>query len=1214
MRYAGNNTNLARTAALTATNALASDAIYRTDTAAKAGGGQVVVSGPYTGAADTDIDIEIASLAGSTPQVSDPAFSGVGNGTLTDLAVAGLAAQTITITLEDLGTETRKAYAPFQGVTLRAKAAGAGGNAITISIDQSGLSLAATDFATQEDVQAGTNEYEGTHWDISALGEMTLTPDGKIPTTAPRVVFGGDPQVYLAFRKYRDGRYVYGFSPSPVRDVARGTRVFKVTGTRTLAIRDGVGAPEVFTGCGSLYQTLAAIRDGSALVGIDGLVVNDRLPGGQAAVDLSVWTASYVQSVSPDGSYSCLKANLVVTPAATAPTEQLKLQCIDASVTGREVWRAEGDVTGRLPNATTGQAFASGPYAFTIPLPEIDEGGSTNTTGQIGFSYQPIARGDDERLPKVRAFLPRIGAAARNGVYEFTWTKRPPEDCAEDGQVVGGPNPDCLGVNPPGDETVTDASRKIRLQRLTAAVRQYVDANTAPGGEVTVTDVAAIKKGAAILRDILVRMQAGTLAYPAWEASTAYPIDDVVEPTAANGYRYAVTTAGTSSGTEPATWTTTIGGTVTDGGVTWTNVGKSPYGMWDDMLATWMNEAAMLSGLGPSVTAATWSTMATAAAIDGSIVVGSYAKPSTSNGCIYRALTAATGQGWATFGDAEPVWPTYANGSPSDRTVTADTPDGSGIYRTNWILAYCYWQARATVALGTIARPGNGHSYKVTTAGATGTSEPTWPTTAGGTVSDGTATWTEVATTDLIAAPDDLYFERYTAAGNDVLAAAGLDANFDGASTNGDGCWQDPGDGGFWESTDGYLPAFNNLYWHSSRQYLDEDGNPYNQSTYEFGLGFQVGCEELLKYGDKCYVEISGVVGGSTGQGYQAGDTFNVGVQNAVPVPFGGGQAGDDTLTWSVVLGSGGRIDDYTLITTALAPYAWTDGSATLDFAITPGGIPFALGDRFVAEIEGGQFKWRRDGGSWSSNIDIGTTALADGLSAVFAGGVAPSWKVGDRWTYRAESTYGAVQLRTPLDGECEWSGSTVIEIAGGAINGVGLYRHRIPEGATITLTGSDDGFSTTPLSVTIPWRRDNIWQGAVANHAAYRISVNTSGALRWLYVGTGTKLQLSNGAYEVGRMVKRLRLASAIAPSGLGATVTHEALPSTATDALLALLEHAVELNDSLLGIIPNDAQPETGLARYESDTVEVADLRDFQPTDIGKLWQSVSLALAAA
>lgn len=58
-----------------------------------------------------------------------------------------------------------------------------------------------------------------------------------------------------------------------------------------------------------------------------------------------------------------------------------------------------------------------------------------------------------------------------------------------------------------------------------------------------------------------------------WLASTAYVLDDSVIPTTPNGYRYVVTTAGTSSASEP-TWGTVLGGTTTDGTVTWTLVAE----------------------------------------------------------------------------------------------------------------------------------------------------------------------------------------------------------------------------------------------------------------------------------------------------------------------------------------------------------------------------------------------------------------------------------------------------------------------------------------------------------------------------------------------------------------------------------------------------------------------------------------------------------------
>jgi hypothetical protein len=55
--------------------------------------------------------------------------------------------------------------------------------------------------------------------------------------------------------------------------------------------------------------------------------------------------------------------------------------------------------------------------------------------------------------------------------------------------------------------------------------------------------------------------------------STAYALGDVVRPASGNGYVYQAIVAGTSAGSLP-TYPTVIGQTVTDGGVTWANVGR----------------------------------------------------------------------------------------------------------------------------------------------------------------------------------------------------------------------------------------------------------------------------------------------------------------------------------------------------------------------------------------------------------------------------------------------------------------------------------------------------------------------------------------------------------------------------------------------------------------------------------------------------------------
>ena len=57
-----------------------------------------------------------------------------------------------------------------------------------------------------------------------------------------------------------------------------------------------------------------------------------------------------------------------------------------------------------------------------------------------------------------------------------------------------------------------------------------------------------------------------------WQASTAYGTGAYVIPQSGGqtGYIYCATTGGTSSATAPTTWPTVLGGTITDGSVTWT--------------------------------------------------------------------------------------------------------------------------------------------------------------------------------------------------------------------------------------------------------------------------------------------------------------------------------------------------------------------------------------------------------------------------------------------------------------------------------------------------------------------------------------------------------------------------------------------------------------------------------------------------------------------
>lgn len=72
-------------------------------------------------------------------------------------------------------------------------------------------------------------------------------------------------------------------------------------------------------------------------------------------------------------------------------------------------------------------------------------------------------------------------------------------------------------------------------------------------------------------------------------------------------------------------------------------------------------------------------------------------------------------------------------------------------FATNSQDVFPVWPASTAVILNDVYLPTtpNGHKYRVSTAGTTGSSEPTWPTSAGGTVASGTAVFTEIGSTVL---------------------------------------------------------------------------------------------------------------------------------------------------------------------------------------------------------------------------------------------------------------------------------------------------------------------------------------------------------------------------------------------------------------------------------------------------------------------------------
>lgn len=1197
MRYITNDRNQLSALGISATNTVASRDYVRTDTTAKAGGGVVSLSGDYTGTSDIVLDVEIVDDGGTTRRVSAPEFSGVGNGVMSDLSAAGTVdAQTFVVTLEDLGTETRFARLPFQSATLVSVVSGNAGNDLSLSVDSTGLTTTATDFAVQVAMAAGSNDFVGDEWNF---GAVTLNPDGTVPASAPRIRFGMDPQVYRPYRQWRAGAWHYGFSPAPVRSVAAGTVVYAVSGTHSIAITDGT-TTDTLNGIVTLYDALTDIRDNATLVTVEGAIVNDLRPGGQGITELSVQTRPYVATQTAEGTEYIKEAVVDVSVSTAAPTEVLTIKCTSAAENGAESWSVRGQVSGLLGTATTAQAFAGGAYGFTIPTvpaPPMPPS-STISTNFVSTRSDPSTR------PTVCVEDLIAGALAKAKTYRFTYRTRPAECDCDEADIEGGPNSEYLGVAPEEVDSMSEASRIIRVQRLTSFIRSFVRSNTglpwsyndAPEGTTLPNgpgfaryDIELANKAAQLFAKGLEDIAGGDLSWPAWSASAAIAVDVVREPTVSNGYRYAYS-GGTTDSTEP-TWPTTVGATVVDGTGTWTNLGEKPYALWDAAFDELQTDLYGLRGrsyadrIGNTAGMYTWKATTQ---YDQGVVV-----PTTRNGHAYAAETAGTS------GASQPTWPT------SGGTVT----DGSVVWRD----LGAYWTATTAKALGDLIHPYTGRVYVCTTAGTTGASEPSWSVGQTATITDGSVVWTPVnqpVGNDVTVEVTDTYLNRYTSALNDVRAAAGISPDFEGAGLDGNNIWRDHGLAGWFESEDGLLPLQPGYYYHSARMLPDEFGELRPVSTQEFGLGVDAPCQPFAD-GDalEIIIDLAGVPRAT----YQQGDVITVQINRATPIVASGGQTGDDTLTWTVIGDADGRLADYELDLTALAGYS----DSGLAFEIAPGTVPFALGDAYTFRVEGARAQWRIDGGSWTGPVDVdGSVSLSAGLSAVFTSGAAPSWVTGDRWTFSVRAANGAVRAITPTGGRLEWTGSTVLQLTPddpADVDGILFADHDIPADAVITLTGSDDGFATTPLSQTITWSAGHLWMPIATPRDAYRISVDTSGSVAWVFAGTPFEAQLTNGNAELGRLTRRYRLPGLGRRAGHGVSVEHAALAKASVDELLQSLGHACSEDRRTLAVLIGAGTPEPALVRVTPDSIDVADTFGHQPQATARLL-SLSMELEAA
>ncbi len=543
-----------------------SNAIKRT-AVSRSGNGRISLTGPYTGAADTDIDVEIVS--GGSNRITQPSFAGVGSGQMSDMAVlAGATPQKWQMVVIDLGVDTATAEAQIEGVVLRALSSGAAGNSVSITVDQSGITEAATSYSLLESLSAGAEIVQGVGYDWdTAVGTET-----EIPASAKRLTIGSDSTIYRQWKYYQDGKWNYRFMPEIAMEHAAGDAVKFVSGSRTVTITDGV-TTENYTGVVTLYDLLAQIRDNpSALVEVVGVISPDLITDNpQAVLDLRTRTDARVDSTSGDGS-PYATGFVDYSAGASANTELITAECYaverkNGAGVGREKWKLSGSVSGDLGTLITDILYdAPGKFSLRIPQ-KLPDGYTEGQTGDISaaVSYADRQSGNP---PAVCVDALQLGPDAVDGVIKWVYTKRPTTDCpCESVPYLSLPGT-CLF----GDEaqaTTANPEYTIRKDRADARLTGEFSTTSARYGEPH-----------DVMLSLLDGIFTGTTSWDEWAASTAYSEGDSIQ---AGDYRYRAENDGTSGASAP-TFPTKIGETVTDGTVVWICMAKKPLVWWDELL------------------------------------------------------------------------------------------------------------------------------------------------------------------------------------------------------------------------------------------------------------------------------------------------------------------------------------------------------------------------------------------------------------------------------------------------------------------------------------------------------------------------------------------------------------------------------------------------------------------------------------------------------
>lgn len=485
-RFLGNDRNQLRVATLTPSVVQSVSQNVQDVFVSRLGKANVVLSGTYTGTEQAQYDIKIIDDTISGVLVSTPVFSGEGSGKLTNIT-GPTVAQTFTVELDDNGIPLLAAGVDFEGVRVVAREKGVTGNSVTFVIDQSGLTFTPSDFSLLNDLKAGAGgattpmigpEFD---WDAKVLGS---TKAGDVPADAHRIAFGDDTvNIYVAYKEYSGGKYLYHLCPELASDQLAGTRISFVTGDRSVQVEKAEPGPPVFEtipNIVTLYDMLSWIKVNSVILDVDGVVVNDRTPTGMATLELATRTDAYGGHSTGTGSKAAT-GFVDVSVGSSAGTQLVVAECIAVTPsdfplahTGHEEWKLTSSlVQGEIARIFSGDSYAQGTdWSVTIPIKTPDNPNQNGSGLFTVTSINYVGRPAGITPPPICPVALTLGPAATDMTIQLTYKTRPTGTCDCTSMpipTIGGP---CIGNETGGSVAYTGPTitRLIDLYKWEADV------------------------------------------------------------------------------------------------------------------------------------------------------------------------------------------------------------------------------------------------------------------------------------------------------------------------------------------------------------------------------------------------------------------------------------------------------------------------------------------------------------------------------------------------------------------------------------------------------------------------------------------------------------------------------------------------------------------------------------------------------------------------